>query len=347
MLRAWYENWINGWENRLCFRSTDRVVRPFEWGLEWTDRWPVVSHAAGDRNDPETFLRDLNRLILDNSEHFFTYEKPSGYRLENNWVRFRSPIVTPHPANDLVHAMWFPTKQRTKKAVVVLPHWNSTMPQHVGLCKGIAKFGIAALRLSLPYHDFRMPAELHRADYAVSSNVARTMDATRQAVADIRGCVDWLLEQGYEDIGIVGTSLGSCYAFLASTFDPRIKVNVFNHCSSYVADVVWTGLSTIHVRKGLEEHLDRDRLRALWGAISPMNYLQQFAAHSHKKSLFIYTQYDTTFLPEFSKEIVSAIRAHQIPCKVVALPCGHYTMGESPFKFIDGYQIISFLKRNL
>jgi len=29
------------------------------------------------------------------------------------------------------------------------------------------------------------------------------------------------------------------------------------------------------------------------------------------------------------------------------LPCGHYTMGESPFKFIDGYHICSFVKRHL
>jgi hypothetical protein len=29
------------------------------------------------------------------------------------------------------------------------------------------------------------------------------------------------------------------------------------------------------------------------------------------------------------------------------MPCGHYTLGESPFKFVAGYQICSFLKRNL
>jgi hypothetical protein len=32
---------------------------------------------------------------------------------------------------------------------------------------------------------------------------------------------------------------------------------------------------------------------------------------------------------------------------VAALPCGHYTMGESPFKFLDGYHICAFLKQNL
>ena len=39
-----------------------------------------------------------------------------------------------------------------------------------------------------------------------------------------------------------------------------------------------------------------------------------------------------------------AVAPHATGC---ALPCGHYTMGESPFKFMDGYQIINFLKRNL
>jgi len=31
--------------------------------------------------------------------------------------------------------------------------------------------------------------------------------------------------------------------------------------------------------------------------------------------------------------------------EVVVLPCGDYTMGESRFKFVDGYHICSFLKR--
>ena len=32
---------------------------------------------------------------------------------------------------------------------------------------------------------------------------------------DTRSAVDWLEREGFEHIGIRGTSLGSCYAFLA------------------------------------------------------------------------------------------------------------------------------------
>jgi hypothetical protein len=331
------------WENRLAFRATNRVVRPFEWGLEWTRNWPAAARLARNGHGPGEYLRDLSLAIVESSDEFFGYERPGDFRLDGDLLKFTSPVETPHAANDVAHARWFPAKG-SKKAVVVLPHWNATVNQHEGLCSGISRLGISALRISLPYHDYRMPAELERADYAVSSNVGRTMDATRQAVIDVRCCLDWLQSMGYERLGIVGTSLGSCYAFLASAHDERLTVNVFNHCSSYVADVVWTGLSTQHIKKGLEGEIDLERLRECWMAISPVNYMDKFAA-KRKKSKFIYTTYDTTFLPEYSEFTIRKIREHGIDHEVVVLPCGHYTMGETPFKFVDGYHICSFLKK--
>ena len=152
----------------------------------------------------------------------------------------------------------------------------------------MSRLGISALRISLPYHDYRMPAELERADYAVSSNIGRTIDATRQAVIDVRCCFDWLESQGYRRLGIVGTSLGSCYACLASAHDRRIRVNVFNHCSTYFGDVVWTGLSTQHIRAGLEQHIDADKLREAWMAISPVNYLDKLAPQERQVSVHLH-----------------------------------------------------------
>ena len=110
--------------------------------------------------------------------------------------------------------------------------------------------------------DYRRPAGLERADYAVSANLARTVDATRQAVIDTRCCLDWLESQGYRELGILGTSLGSCYAFIASAHDERLRVNAFNHASTYFADVVWTGQSTRHVREGMTPRRHR-RCRGL------------------------------------------------------------------------------------
>jgi len=341
-----YERWIRAREEQLCNRATNRVVRRFEWGLEWAQDWPCSRRYPKNGDAPAYYVAKLNQAAMQDSDEFFAYERPGEFFLRDGMVRFRSPVETPYPENNTVHAQWFPAKGAAKKAVVVLPHWNAPADGHNALCRGLARLGISALRISLPYHDYRMPPELERADYAVSANVCRTIDAARQAVIDVRCCFDWLEAQGFERLGIVGTSLGSAYACLASAHDSRIALNVFNHCSTYVADVVWTGLSTQHIRQSLEEHIELDLLRDAWRAISPISYLEKFAARKHK-SLFIYASYDATFLPDLSRDIVDKIRTQGVDHKVVVLPCGHYTLGETPFKFIDGYHICSFVKRNL
>lgn len=349
----------------MTTRDTNRIVRPFTWGLEWAQGWPqahseqppaLTGDAEADLRVQEAYVLELNRRILAASDRFFAYQPVTdfelthkvipGERSRSHWLRFRSPALTPHPVNNDVHGRWFPAAKPAKKAVVLLPHWNSKPQSYNALCRILAKLGISTLRMSLPYHDARLPAETGRSDYAVSANIVRTMDATRQAIVDARCCFDWLEQQGYERLGIVGTSLGSCYGFLTSAHDDRIKVNVFNHASTYFADVVWTGQSTRHVRAGIEPQLDLERLRAAWAAISPMNYFEKFAGKD-KEMLVIYADYDLTFLPEYSKQVVAKFAEHGIAHTVKVLPCGHYSTGETPFKFLDGWWIGKFLKTRL
>ena len=341
-----YGNWMNRWEHQLCFRSTDRVVRPFEFGLEWCKRWPAAREISEDGQAPVEYLARVNEIAIRRSDEFFAYTKPSNFELQGDWLTFQSPVDTPFPENNKVHAQWFPAKNQKRRAVVLLPHWNSKLPEQNALCAGLQKLGISALRLSLPYHDARMPAELGRADYAVSSNVGRTIDATRQAVIDSRACFDWLEQEKFDRLGIVGTSLGSCYAFLASAHDSRIKVNVFNHCSTYFADPVWEGMSTRHIRDSLEREIDLETLRKLWLCISPPSYWDKFTSKKHR-SKFIYTTYDTTFPLHLSRDVIRGARQMKWDHRVAVLPCGHYTMGKFPFKYITGYEICSFLMKNL
>jgi dienelactone hydrolase len=337
----WYKEWIYRWETRLAERDKNRVVRPLEWGFEWSAGWSLGSSSspASDK-EREEFLGSLNDAILAQSDAFYAYKTPSDFNLEAGCLFFTSPVRTPVPNNNRVRARWFPAGRRG--AVVVLPQWNADQESHNALCRIFNILGISALRLSLPYHDSRMPPETERADYAVSSNLGRTLDAARQAVADTRSCLDWLESQGYLKLGIVGTSLGSCYAYLASAHDERLKVNVFNHCSTTFAEVVWTGQATRHVRAGLEADLTLERLRRAWMAISPIAYAEKLARWP-KKSLFIFARYDLTFLPEFSRQIIAESLRRQLDTKVAVLPCGHYTSGEAPFKFLDAYYMASFL----
>src|SRR5438876_10892520 len=127
----------------------------------------------------------------------------------------------------------------------------------------------------------------------------------RQAVLDTRGAVRWLRRQGFERIGILGTSIGSCTAFLAFAHEPFIDVGVFNHVSGYFADVVWQGISTQHVRKSIETNLTLDELRDFWRPISPMPFIPRLLDMKPRPMRFIAAKYDLTFPVDFSRPVTA------------------------------------------
>lgn len=330
---------MDRWENHLATRDKNRVVRPFEWGLEWMDLQPDLEDVPGR-------VRERAAGWLADSEAFYSYERPTDYRLKGTHLTFTSPLATPYPENNLVHADLFPASRDYGRAVVVLPQWNADVQGHAGLCQLLNRFGLTAMRMSLAYHDRRKPMETARADYHVSSNVGRTIHAARQSVIDARCCLDWLESQGYERLGILGTSLGSCIAFIAVAHDARVRAGAFNHVSMYFGDVVWTGVSTQHVRRGLCSDVSQDELREYWAVISPASYLDRLLGRE-LESLLVWARYDTTFLPVYSRQVVEAFRARRLKHEVVTLPCGHYTSGQFPFKILDGLAMCRFLRRKL
>jgi hypothetical protein len=267
------------------------------------------------------------------------------------YLRFTSPERTPYPENDQVNARWYPApaqshddrlRGKPKQAIIVMPQWNADAFSHNVLCRLFNRFGISALRLSKPYHDIRRPSELERSDYAVSANLGRTISACRQAVVDIRSCLDWLEMQGYTQFGVLGTSLGSCYAFNATAHDPRLQVCAFNHASMRFGDVVWTGQSTRHIRAAFDPVLTQERLNRLWAAVSPISYMDKFSGDP-RKVLLVHAKYDLTFMWEFSAEVVEYFREYKLDFVDKVLPCGHYTTGETPYKYMDGWYLGSFV----
>jgi dienelactone hydrolase len=341
------ERFFHAWERRLVSVTKDRLVRPFEWGLDW-----IGAHDHPVGTPPQTILLEWAAHAVANSQQFFDTPHTSSYTFEPDTggdtgvLTFPSAMPTPHPENNAVHARFFRSTRAGKggRAVVVLPQWNADADGHVGLCRLLNAFGLSALRLSLPYHDARRPPELNRADYIVSSNIGRTVQVCRQAVMDARRAIAWLSSQGYERIGILGTSLGSCLSLLTAAHEPLVRVQALNHISPYFADVVWRGNSTVHVRAGLEGHVDLDQLRRLWLPISPQVYLDRI---HDKKSLLVYAKYDLTFPVDLSRDLVDEFRRRRIPHELAVLPCGHYSTGATPFKYIDGYLLARFLDRNL
>jgi hypothetical protein len=125
--------------------------------------------------------------------------------------------------------------------------------------------------------------------------------------------------------------------------DPRLQVCAFNHASTQFGDVVWTGQSTRHIRAAFEQAgLDQTTVRGIFEAISPMSYMSRFAQHP-KRCLVVHATYDLTFLEEFSLDVLKNFDEHHVDYVSKVLPCGHYTTGETPYKYLDAWYLGSFI----
>src|SRR5574337_1148375 len=204
----WLEQRIRWYEHRRWTTDDNRRVLPFAWGLEH------IGGRAGEP-DPRGYLNRWVEDTLAHSEEWFATTPAEDYRLEApaNGVRaggvltFTSGVRSPWPQNNRVCARFFPARS-TGPAVVVVPNWNAKWDGQISLCRWLNRLGITVLRLSLPYHDRRSIPGHERADYLVGPNIGLTLQANRQAVSDTRRCLRWLEQQGYDRLGIVGTSIG-------------------------------------------------------------------------------------------------------------------------------------------
>ena len=343
---AWLEQRIRRYEHRRWTTDNNRRVRPFDWGLE---------HIGGGPNDsePRAFLSEWVPHTLAHSEEWFHTSPAPDYALhpsENGErggrvLTFTSAINSAWPENNRVHARLF-AASKSGPAVVVLPQWNAKWDVQVAICRWLNRWGITALRLSMPYHDRRMIPGHERADHLVGPNIGLTLQANRQAVLDVRRCLQWLALQGYGKLGLVGTSIGSAVGFITMAHEPLVHAAVFLHVSTYFADVVRTGMNTAHVWEGLRSSVSAGELRHFWSPISPFPYVPRMRG-SRQKMLMVSARYDPTFLPEFSDAIIREVRKTGMESQVLLLPCGHYSLELAPFSYAAALRMGSFLFRNL
>src|SRR5579862_4021598 len=134
---------FHAWERRLAAVTSNRVVRPFEWGLDWIGGEDLDSWVSRAMADTDAFFTPppTDAYILGNPS-------PGGDRL----LRFPSAFPTPHSENNTVYCRYFPARtapeDARRAAVLVLPQWNADAEGHVGLARLVAMNGMSALRLT-------------------------------------------------------------------------------------------------------------------------------------------------------------------------------------------------------
>ena len=185
---------FHAWERYLASISKDRKVRPFEWGLDW------LSPNGQDSSAPGEHVERWVAEVMSDTRRFFHTPPTSDYDFQALLSRRaqgrRRDAALPERVRHTTSG-----EQRRPRAMVSLGRRRASAraarssccrngtptAADTSGCRGCWRaVGVSALRLSLPYHDDRMPPELTRADYIVSSNIARTIQVCRQAVLDAK-----------------------------------------------------------------------------------------------------------------------------------------------------------------
>jgi hypothetical protein len=114
------------WEQRLADVSrAERLVRPFDWGLDW-----LPPNGGTPYPGPLEAVKAWVDTVMQDTDAFFTPEPTTEYQFTApsqgtaGTLRFPSALETPHPENNVVHARFFPAKDK-RRAVVVMPQWNA------------------------------------------------------------------------------------------------------------------------------------------------------------------------------------------------------------------------------
>jgi hypothetical protein len=283
-----------------------------------------LDYVAGT-SGPDTLARLLEVMtaVARDAETYFDGGRPA-FRRAGPMLSFDSPLGGDGP-NGIARAQIYDSGRRAR-AVVLLPYWNAAREAARPFGRLLAACGVTCVQLSLPYHDERQTPGTGFARELACENLGLTIRSNRQAVIDARACIDWLEQEGYRRIGIVGVSIGASIGSIVAAIDARVRAAALLLMADDFADVIWTGSATRHVRASLERAFNQDEVRAAWSIISPATHAARLTARLDRL-LIVSGELDTVFLPELTRRYIARLEALGLRPTWLRYGCGHYTLG--------------------
>jgi hypothetical protein len=177
-------------------------------------------------------------------DHDFSFKgKVEGLRgaVRVSKITFPSPVTTDFEENNTVPGMYFqPAGKGPFPGVVVLHILGGSFPLSETVANALARKGVAALFIKMPYYGERRRAGNSRR--MMSSQVSETVAGMTQAALDIRRATAWLRsrpEIDDEDLGITGISLGGLMSTIGAAAEPRIRKVGIQLAGGQLAQAFW------------------------------------------------------------------------------------------------------------
>jgi dienelactone hydrolase len=238
-------------------------------------------------------------------------------------LQFASPITTPDPENNTVHAEYFrPLDGARRPGVVVLHILGADFALSRYLAARLADRGVAALFVKLPYYGERRPAGGR--ERFLSADMARSVRSMRQGVCDVRRAACWLASRQEIDparLGVTGISLGGIISSLAASADPALNRAALLLAGGGLADILWDMPEKEAVnakRLWLAAGRTKADLALITAPLDPLTYAHRL---NGKRLLMIAGNSDEVIPPRAARALWEAAGKPRI----LWYDCGHYS----------------------
>ena len=270
----------------------------------------VARHLARFRKKPEAFRWRMKPMKNQAIANVYT-------------VEFPSPHKSPVEANNTVYCEYFRTDDATPApGVIVLHIADGRFLVARVISHYLARQGINALVLKMPYYGRRRPAdkaELRR----MTDSPGALVDGAAQAIMDVRRAAAWLATRPEVDprrIGLCGVSLGGFVAAAAGGVDgafPRVAIVLAG--GDLPAVLMTNAKEARALRRTIEKgNWTRPRLRKLLAPIEPLTYADRLRS---SRVLMVNADKDKVVPPACARKLAQACGA-----EVLWRSADHYSM---------------------
>ncbi|MFQ3587859.1 MAG: hypothetical protein SNJ74_03250 [Fimbriimonadaceae bacterium] len=239
-------------------------------------------------------------------------------------ARFRSAVESAEPANNWVpvRAVLPARRDGPVPAVIILHYWGARdqrFERNLGV--GLARRGVGAVLIALPYHLDRTPPGARSGERAIVPDPEALVATMAQAVLDVRRSVDWIQSRPEfrpDAIGLAGASLGAIVAATAVGVEPRIDTAAFLLGGADLGGILWHSSRVVRQRESLRRAgWTEERLRQALEPVEPSRFL---ADRRPGRSFVIAARNDTVVPPANAERLIRSLGDPT----VLWLDTGHY-----------------------
>lgn len=236
-------------------------------------------------------------------------------------VRFPSPVKSPHPANNTVHAEYYrPNNPGPYPCVIVLDITGGNQQLSRVIARTLAQNGVGGLFVQMAYYGPRRPPNSNLR--LLSYDVEHTFEAIRQTVLDLRCAAAWMEARPEVDkkrLGIMGTSLGSFMAALTAEMEPKLgRVAVLLGGGGFVDGYYDHPKAKSYVKIFEAVGGSRDLAKKLIAPVDPLTCADQL---KDRKLLMVAAKNDEIVPPRMAEDLWNASGRQQI----IWLNTGHFS----------------------